>query len=330
MFSWYATGNYSLARLEKELYEAGLRTRSGKRLGMSRIHVLLQDPFYYGKMRWKTEVYDGKQEVLINKDAFDKVQTILKRKIKNPHFRKHNSLLKAKVYCEHCGGMLTWYQQKGHWYGHCNNHGEYRKCSYKTCIRQEVVEEPTMTFIDLIAPHNKEVLSVIEEKLREQHAEKITEREREIGRIERLLTEVRKQKDKYFDAKISKEVPVEFCERKIAELTADEEALEDTLIKTSDKSDEYQQLGIAIHELAYKSKEIYEKATVDEKRLLMSQLFTNILQNRLEIKPKYTEAAEFLNEWIPKLNEDYELQQTRSGKRKTGIFQPVSPVWLRG
>src|SRR3989344_2541898 len=27
MFEWYATGNYSIARVEKELYEAGLRTR---------------------------------------------------------------------------------------------------------------------------------------------------------------------------------------------------------------------------------------------------------------------------------------------------------------
>lgn len=107
MFEWYATGNYSIARLEKELYEAGLRTRNGKKLGMSKIHTLLQYPFYYGKMRWKGEVLPAEHEPIINKALLDKVQILLRRKTKNPHYFKHNPLFKSKIFCEHCGGMLT-------------------------------------------------------------------------------------------------------------------------------------------------------------------------------------------------------------------------------
>ena len=125
MFEWYATGNYSIARLEKELYEAGMRTRGGGKLGMSRIHAMLQEVFYYGKMQWNGTLYAGKHEPLVSKDMFDKVQSILRRKTKNPHLAKHNSLFKSKIQCENCGGMLTWYTQKGHWYGHCNNHPEH-------------------------------------------------------------------------------------------------------------------------------------------------------------------------------------------------------------
>jgi hypothetical protein len=62
----------------------------------------------------------------------------------------------------------------------------------------------------------------------------------------------------------------------------------------------------------------------------MTQFFTNLLQNRLEIKPNYTEAAQFLQEWLPKLNANYELQKSQSIKGKTGVFAPASPVWLRG
>ncbi len=76
--------------------------------------------------------------------------------------------------------------------------------------------------------------------------------------------------------------------------------------------------------------EIYKKATVDEKRLLLSQLFTNLVQNRYEIKPNYTSAAEYLANWVPKLNRDYELQKSITTKRKTGDFTPASPSWLRG
>src|SRR5690606_3310482 len=106
----YATGNYSLSKLEKELYEKGLRTRitekevdgkkikkGGKKVGMSKIHQLLQNPFFYGKMRWKGGVLPAKHEPITTKDTFDKVQTILRRKTKNPHLAKHNPLFKSKI-----------------------------------------------------------------------------------------------------------------------------------------------------------------------------------------------------------------------------------------
>ena len=147
--------------------------------------------------------------------------------------------------------------------------------------------------------------------------------------VDGLLAKVRAQKDKYFEAKIDKQVPIDFCERKIAECIQEEETLEAALAKTSDKHDDYQKLGIAIHELAYKAKEIYEKATTDERRLLLSQLFTNLAQDGLKIKPEFTLAAEYLSSWVP-LNEDYELQKTLTTQGKTGTFVPASPAWLRG
>lgn len=96
----------------------------------------------------------------------------------------------------------------------------------------------------------------------------------------------------------------------------------------SDKHNEYLQLGLAVHKLAFKSKEIYEKALVMSKRLLLSQLFTNLTQNRLEIKPVYTKAAAFLGNWIPKLNYDYELAKSKAVKGKEAVFAASSPHWL--
>lgn len=329
MFEQYAGGDCSLSKLEQELYKRGLRQRSGKMVLMSRIYDLLRYPFYYGKILWMEQLYAGKHEPIIEKDVFDKVQINLKRQTKNPHFSKHNSLLKGKIVCEGCGGQLTWYEKKGHWYGHCNNHGVFRTCPQKTCVRQDRVEAQYVNYFDAIAPCNDEVLGVIEEKLREQHQENVSAREKEIQRINGLLEQVRRQKDKLFEAKINKEVPAEFCERRLAELTKDEESFESALIQQGDKSDTLHQLSIAVHELAYRSKEIYEKANIDEKRMLMSQLFTNLVQNRLEIKPKYTEAAEILVNWVPRLNQSYELQNSQLIKGKTPAFADVHPYWLR-
>src|SRR3989344_3314793 len=330
MFAWYATGNYSLSKLEDELYKAGLRTRSGKKLGINRIHLLLSDPFYYGKIRWNNDITPGNQEPLISKNTFDKVQVILKRKLKNPLYTKHNFLFKGKINCEHCGGLATWELQKGHLYGHCNNHSQYRKCLKKTYIQEKQVEEQLIGFFEKIAPKNNAVLEVIEDIIRQENAQIILERETQITRLSGLLASIRKQKDKYFEAKINEKAPLEFCERKIAECVEEESSLESALALASDKSDEFQQLRLVVHELAYKSKEIYEKATIDEKRLLFTQIFTNIVQDGLRIKPNYTLAAEYLATNMPKLNRDYERAKSHTTKGKEVVFATSSPVLCVG
>lgn len=96
-----------------------------------------------------------------------------------------------------------------------------------------------MNVFNVIAPRNDEVLVEIENILREEHGQKIAEREKEVARINGLLISVRQQKDKYYETKINREVPLDYCERKIAERTNEEEALESALVITGDKNDEY-------------------------------------------------------------------------------------------
>ncbi|MCC6934696.1 MAG: recombinase family protein [Candidatus Yanofskybacteria bacterium] len=330
MFEWYATGNYSVLRLWKELHKAGLRSRSGRKVPTSRIHKLLTDPFYYGKIRWLGQIYPGKHVPLISKDLFGKVQIILKRHTSNPHLSKHNPLFKSKIYCEHCGGMVTWETQKGHWYGHCNNHPEYRNCPKKTYIREERVKGQLIPFFEHLAPKSEKILSWIEGIIKEEHAQKITSRENEIARIRELLDQVRRRKDRMYEDKIDGVITLEMYNRKFAEYTAEEGNFETSLAQVSDKSDEYQQLGVVVHELAYKAKQIYEVADVDEKRLLMSQIFTNLVKDGDEIKPNFTLAAKYLADWMPGLNEDYEPEKTLSVKGKAEVFTSAHPHWLRG
>lgn len=312
LFELYATGNYSLVKLEDQMYADGLRSRNGNRILQGRLHTLLRDPFYYGDMRWNGEVYHGKQEPLISKDLFDKVQAIFNGRGKTIVSTKHNSLFKSKIFCEGCGGVLTWELQKGNWYGHCNNHIKSRHCPKKTYIKQQDVETQIMPVFAKIAPKNDAVLGWIEQIILEENAGQVKSRDTEIQRLNGLLTGVRKQKDKYFEAKINREVDMEYCERKISECKIEEKALEEALNRVVSQTDEYQQLRLVVHELAFKSQQIYEKANNDEKRLLFSQLFTNFKQNRYEISPYFTLACDYLLEWVPKLNDCYEQQKSHT------------------
>jgi site-specific DNA recombinase len=329
MFELYATGNYSVLSVQDEMVKLGLRTRNGNKVLQSRIYTLLQDPYYYGKIRWNGEVTQGSHEPIITKDLFDKVQSILKKRGKTALATKHDYLFKSRVFCDGCGGVLSWEKQKSFIYGHCNNHIKSRGCLKKTYIKEEDVERQIDPVFATIAPTSELVLNWLEDIIRAENAGQVKFRETEIQRLNGLLGSVRKQKDKYFEAKINKEVDLEYCERKIKESKAEESLLESALDNVVSKSDVFQELRLIIHELAFKAKKIHELANNHEKRMLFTQLFTNFSQNAYEIRPNYTLACDYLLEWVPKLNEDYERQKTliRQGKKSTFVLS--SPVLLR-
>jgi len=87
MFELYRTGNYSTKRLSKKMYAEGMRSQLGHKLPHSRIHSLLREPFYIGKIKWNDDLYEGKYQPLITVEQFNKVQTMLKSRT-TPKYRK--------------------------------------------------------------------------------------------------------------------------------------------------------------------------------------------------------------------------------------------------
>ncbi|KKU25947.1 MAG: Resolvase, partial [Candidatus Magasanikbacteria bacterium GW2011_GWA2_46_17] len=263
MFELYSTGNHSTLSLVKEMYKKGLRNRTGRTVGKSRLHEMLSDPFYCGNIRWKNVVTKGSQNPIITRQIFEKVQLILGRKLKNPQYRKHLPVFKAKLRCIECEGTITWETQKGHWYGHCNHH---RACNQKKWVRQEKVEEQLFPLFDRVAPKNKRVLQWLKEALKEVHTTESTvhtERREEIARsialadkrMERLYVD---KLDGVVDNALYQKVNEDTKKEKAALLEAQEGLNED--------QSAYYEAGYAIHELAAEAQAIYEspKATLNK------------------------------------------------------------------
>ena len=93
----------------------------------------------------------------------------------------------------------------------------------------------------------------------------------------------------------------------------------------------YYEAGFAIHELALKAKEIYEspKAKTEDKRLLLSYVFSNLALKGDKIRPNYTLAFKFMAEWMPELNRTFELLENGSTKGKRDAYASPFPTLLR-
>ena len=138
-FELYATGKYPIKEVRRLINAAGLEGRRHKKvMSVSNYHYMLQNPLYYGVIRYYGEIYEGKHKPIISKALFDKCQEVLSRKSKS-----HTKTLKPYVYrgafrCANCDCFITTETQKGHNYLHCTK----RKgpCS-EPFVREEEVEK---------------------------------------------------------------------------------------------------------------------------------------------------------------------------------------------
>jgi hypothetical protein len=325
MFELFDTGNYSLKKLVEVMHKEGLRNLYGNKIGKSRMHQYLSNPFFYGKMEWNGKIYDGKHEPLISKSLFDSVQLKLKRKIGAPMYKKHLPVFKAKIRCATCGSIITWYIKKGHWYG---AHNTGRQCPNRigTCLRQERVEEQIFPYFDDLAPGSDKVMEWLEGALKESHQEEITYNEKRKTEINRTIANADRRMEQAYKDKLDQAAPSALCEKLIADSIKEKETMLDLLEKLGKERTMYYEAGFAIHELALKAKDIYNspKTSVEDKRLMLSLIFSNLYLNTREISVNYTFGFEFLTKWLPALNKNFEPKQN-TANLSGGLFIVTLP-----
>lgn len=104
----YATGEYSLDRLQTTMADQGLLTRaSGRRpaqpVSLSKLHQMLHNPYYTGMVTYKGEIFPGRHEALVSQALFDRVQEVLALRSQPSHRdRIHSHYLKGMLFCDRC------------------------------------------------------------------------------------------------------------------------------------------------------------------------------------------------------------------------------------
>lgn len=108
IFDLYANGK-SMRQVVDVLNEKGYRTSKGKPFRIGSLGSVLSNQKYIGVYRYDDIVIEGGVPQIIDKEVFDKVQTMLKKnkrqsgKMKNPEAY----LLTGKLYCGKCGEQMT-------------------------------------------------------------------------------------------------------------------------------------------------------------------------------------------------------------------------------
>ena len=276
-FELYATGLFSYDRVGKELAKYGFVDGNGKPYSKKRIEDI------------KGEVYDGKHEAIISDELFYRVQLLLKgSESRSPKGLVYN--YSNFIKCAKCGYSMVGITKKGahnsgtYVYYHCSNYSkahQKEKNINETLIDeaiQEVIESFDVTEKE-IKVIKKEIFNAIDDLKKYEH---------------KSIEELRKQYDDVVDSitshLIQKNNDISDITRGeiLRKLEAKKESIARNIKYLAENSkDTTKRISILI-DFANRIPELYLKATLDEKRLILNTITESITYdedtNKLTVK----------------------------------------------
>lgn len=123
IFEEYAAGERAKDIYER-LNDEGYRTSRGGRFNKNSLRRILQNEKYIGIYQYEDIRVEGGIPAIIDRQLFDKVQTMIDKNHKHPAAKREQFLLTAKLFCGHCGAAMT---------GDAGTSHSGRVYSYYTC-----------------------------------------------------------------------------------------------------------------------------------------------------------------------------------------------------
>ena len=285
----YATGLFSYERVGKELAKYGFVDSNDKPYPKKRIEDILKSPVYIGKVVHKGEIYEGKHEPIISEELFYRVQLLLKgADSKSPKgmIYTYSNFIK----CAKCGYSMVAVTKKGahnsgtYIYYHCSNYTKAHKKEKN--INENLIDEAMQEVIESfditekeIKVIKKEIFNAIDDLKKYEH---------------KSIEELRKQYDDVVDSitshLIQKNNDISDVTKGeiLRKLEAKKESIARNIAYLAENSkDTTKRISILI-DFANRIPELYLKATLDEKRLILNTITESITYdedtNKLTVK----------------------------------------------
>lgn len=277
LFEEYGLGGKSVREVAALAKKWGLAGYKGKPLTPGLVHVLLQNPFYYGAMRVKGEIFPAIHEPLISQELFDRCQGIRLGWKKKPFkYSDKPFVFRGLIKCAHCGCTITSDLKKGKYvYLFCT---KYRGSCANHRIREEVVVDQVRDiFKSFQLPEN--VLEAIKNHLSASANSKKAYHEEAIARIRRDYDMIQKKLDALLDMRLDGSITRDEYDKKCMQLKERQYELNAEL-SAHTKADESFNITVStLLDLASRAYDLFESSKVAQKRALINFTLSNLRLN---------------------------------------------------
>ncbi len=281
MFEMYATGNYSLETIRREVTDLGLLSLKGYKLSKSCIENILKDSFYCGTaVSKKYGTWTHKYPRLISRELFDKCQEIREGKNrKHSKFVSRDFIFKGLLSCKNCGCTMTAElktKKSGltFIYYSCTN-------AKGICQRQYVPEKtllkPVYEVLERFEGITEATQNTLVKELRDTTEHEVAFHKAQINRIRSQYDQLKKKDDRLLEMYLEADMSItkDIYDKKHQEYHDKIQLLNIELEEHTKADYDYQTTVASVLSVARRAKTIFESSEPHEKRAFLNYLLQN-------------------------------------------------------
>ncbi|TXT23935.1 MAG: resolvase [Planctomycetota bacterium] len=279
MFHHFAYEPLTLDHLVERLEREGREFRPGsRRFPRSKVHKALRDRAYIGEIEFLGQWYPGKHQPLVNRETWDRVQTLLGEHI----YRAHEMTYAGEfIRCGHCGHPITGEHktkktkdgERSYIYYRC---ARYTKAGHpRTSIPEAEFDRQVLALFDRMRVQDESVRewfqAVLFSQTKDAQAESLARRA-ELQRQQTLLVE---QQDRLLNLRLSEDIDQAIFARKSTEFRDRLAAIKLQLDAVDRSHDETAELATKVFELSQTLRERWLAADYATKRQILEIVCLN-------------------------------------------------------
>jgi site-specific DNA recombinase len=308
-FELYATGGYSFPELRDALTDAGLRMPATRRysqrpISIHKIGDMLRDRYYLGYITYQGVEYQGRHELLITPELFERVQKVLyAERGAGTRQRVHDHYLKGTVWCARCQRRLILRpstSKTGNIYFYYICRGvQQHDCDLPALPIAKVERAVTnhYTTIAIPAHHRARLETLATQACTDSHETITTLR----TGLRQQLTELDQQEDKYLDLLGDPDWPQAKLKTRLRDLRDSKLRITRKLEDTTDNLDPGRTVLTTALDLLDRPRDLYNTATDHAHKLLNKAIFTRLYLDTDNPEHHPTVTTDDLNEPLASL-----------------------------
>ena len=285
-FELYATGEWTLQNLAEALATRGLTTHSTirvpeKPITAQKLHALLTNEFYLGRVNYQGTTFPGNHEPLISLETFDSVQAILHSRVNGERTRRHPHFLRSSIYCGICGSRLIVTKvrsQTGEHYEYFLCAGRHSKrepdCEFKALPINQL-EDQIQALYDRIAL-SPAIRDQLELPLHQQLQAMKANTAQETTELTEAKNKIERQRQKLLEAHYQDAIPLDVLRTEQDRLTRELANTDRRLAELRQDISEHEHILHEAFTLAQWCAKAYEQAPDHIKRMFNQIFFTKI------------------------------------------------------
>lgn len=268
-YEWYSTGSFSFKLVRNKLSQEFAIDMSN-----SQLEKILKNPFYYGEMQVKDNLYPHRYKPIIDKGLFDEVQAVKKGYKKQPF--KYAGLpfyYRGLLRCAACGCSLTPERKKAKYvYYHCS---QYKGKHGAKWIREEQITEDIKSIFLNLQISDADYKTVSQE-LKTAHKQKVSMYEEMLSTLNTEFEKYQSRLEKLYEDYLDEKITETLYDKKFKEYRQKQRVIRKRIDNLDEVEKDYYASVNHLLRISRSAPVLFERSNIEQRRQLVNLILQNL------------------------------------------------------